>query len=560
MITHDIVIVGAGMAGMRAALEVGPGLDVAVISKMHPLRSHTGAAQGGIAASLGNASEDSWESHMFDTVKGSDYLGDQDAIEILVKEAPSNIYRLEHMGVIFSRTEESKIAQRPFGGHSQPRACYAEDKTGHVLLHTLFEQLLKNKVKVYSEWYVISLAMKDNSCRGVVAYDIQSGELNIIRAKAVMFATGGYGRAFKITSNALANTGDGLGIAYRAGIPLEDMEFVQFHPTGLYQQGILITEGARGEGGYLINGKGERFMKNYASEKMELAPRDIIARAEQTEIDEGRGVEGKDYLHLDLRHLGAKKINEKLPQIHDLALSFSGVDCIKEPIPIQPAAHYSMGGIPIDINGRVIGTEGFFAAGECSCISIHGANRLGTNSLLDATVFGRRAGGAMAKYVKAAALEPFPEEVAKDTQERISRLLKNKGKESPAKIRTELQESMMLNCGIFRNEKKLKKELKIIKDLQKRYRAIHIDDKSKTFNTALREALELGFLLEFTEVIVVSALARKESRGAHFRLDYPERNDEQWLKHTLAYATDDGPRLEYKSVKITKFPPQKRKY
>jgi succinate dehydrogenase / fumarate reductase flavoprotein subunit len=403
MITHDLLVIGGGLAGMRAALESSKEVDVAVISKVHPLRSHSGAAQGGIAAVLANKVGDSLETHIRDTVKGSDYLGDQDAIEILCNEAPDDIRTLDAMGAIFSRTAEGWIAQRDFGGHTYPRTCYASDKTGHILLQTMYEQLMKHRVRVYSEWHVLSLIIEDNICRGVVAYDMARGKIELIRAKAVLLATGGYGRAFRITSNAHANTGDGLALAYRAGVPLQDMEFVQFHPTGLYKHGILITEGARGEGGYLINSLGERFMERYAPKKLELASRDVIARAIQTEINEGRGMDG--CVHLDLRHLGKDLILERLAQIHDIALSFAGVDCVEEPIPIQPTAHYSMGGIPTDVNSQVPGTSGLFAAGECACVSVHGANRLGGNSLLETIVFGRRAGISATRFVKKTGLE-----------------------------------------------------------------------------------------------------------------------------------------------------------
>ncbi len=564
---HDIVIIGAGLAGLRAALETSQVADTAVLSKVFPTRSHSGAAQGGIAASLANASDDSWEVHMFDTVKGSDYLGDQDAIEILVKEAPATVIEFEHMGVPFSRNPDGTIAQRRFGGHSRPRACYAADYTGHVLLHTLYEQCIKHGVNFYSEFYVVSLIMNKGNCCGVVALDIIGGELHIFHSKAVMFATGGYGRAYKITSNAHANTGDGLSIVYRIGIPIEDMEFVQFHPTGLYQHGILVTEGARGEGGYLLNRDGERFMKRYAPEKMELAPRDLTARAEQTEINEGRGIDGKDYILIDLRHLGAEKIMERLPQIHDLALSFVGVDCIKEPVPIQPTAHYSMGGIPTNKHGQVVidkdntPVKGLYAAGECACVSVHGANRLGTNSQLEASLFGRRTGKTMAEFLqREEGFTPLPEDAAKPAEEEIAAILGNEGKESVAQIREELQVSMMDNCGIFRDEKKLQKELEIIKGLQERYKHIHIDDKGKRCNTDLIDALELGHLLDFVEVIVAGALNRTESRGSHYRTDYPKRDDENWLKHTLAYRTDKGPRFDYKKVVITRYQPTERKY
>jgi len=564
---HDIVIIGAGLAGLRAALETSQVADTAVLTKVFPTRSHSGGAQGGIAASLGNESDDNWELHMFDTVKGSDYLGDQDAIEILVKEAPATIIELEHMGVPFSRSPDGTIAQRRFGGHSRPRACYASDYTGHVILHTLYEQCIKHEVNFYSEFYVVSLIMNQGNCCGVVALDIISGELHLFHSKAVMFATGGYGRAYKITSNAHANTGDGLSILYRLGIPLEDMEFVQFHPTGLYKHGILVTEGARGEGGYLLNKDGERYMKKYAPEKMELGPRDLASRAEQTEINEGRGIEGKDYVHIDLRHLGAAKILERLPQVHQLALNFVGVDCTKEPIPIQPTAHYSMGGIPTDIHGQVVidkentPVKGLYAAGECACVSVHGGNRLGTNSLLEAALFGRRGGEVMAEFVqREKEFTSLPEDPAKPAEEEIATILENEGKESVAKIREELQASMTDNCGIFRDEKKLQKELEIVKSLQERYKHIHIDDKGKRCNTDLMEALELGRILDFVEVIVAGALNRTESRGSHYRTDYPKRDDENWLKHTLAYRTDKGPRFDYKKVVITRYQPTERKY
>ncbi|NOX62267.1 MAG: FAD-binding protein [Chloroflexi bacterium] len=592
-ITHDVIIVGAGLAGSWAAMiaaEQGV-RDVAVLSKLHPLRSHSGAAQGGIAAALNNVRPvagtgprgpleqipegeepvDSPELHMFDTIKGSDWLGDQDAIEILVNDAIDVIYQYEHMGCVFSRTPDGRIAQRRFGGHSAPRANFAADWTGHVLLHTIHEQALKHGVKFYSEWYVMDVIIEDNIVRGVVAINILTGEVHLLRAKAVMFATGGYGRAFKITSNAFANTGDGVAIAYDAGAPLMDMEFVQFHPTGLYRHGILMSEACRGEGGYLLNKDGERFMEKYAPDKMELAPRDLVSRSEQREIDEGRGVmEDGQAIWLDLRHLGREKIMERLPQVRELAIDFAGVDPIEEPVPIQPTAHYSMGGIPTDNNGQVIadaqGTPivGFYAAGEVACVSVHGANRLGTNSLLEASVFGRRAGYAIAEFIKnGAKLHPVTGDPAERNRRMIQEMLDNPGKELVEDIAQELKATMTANCGIFRDDEKLKRALKDVRELQERFKHARVMDKSRRFNTDLLAALETKHLLTFSEVIVTGALNRTESRGAHARTDYPKRDDENWLKHTLARKGEDGrPELSYKDVTIfwDRFPPQERKY
>lgn len=546
---------------MRAALEAGKNVDVAVISKLHPLRSHSGAAQGGIAAVLDGWAQnigDSLESHIQDTVKGSDYLGDQDAIEILCNEAPGDIRVLDRMGALFSRTDEGRIAQRDFGGHSYARTCYASDKTGHILLQTLYEQMMKQRVRVYPEWHVVSLIIHKNICRGLVAYDMVRGELQVIRAKAILFATGGYGRAYGITSNAHANTGDGLALAYRAGVPLQDMEFVQFHPTGLYRHGILITEGARGEGGYLINKDGERFMERYAPNKMELASRDVVSRAVQTEIDEGRGIDG--YVHLDLRHLGKELIMSRLSQIHDIALSFSGIDCTKDPIPIQPTAHYSMGGIPTDVDGRVSGISGLFAAGECACVSVHGANRLGGNSMLETIVFGRRAGIKAAEYVKKTALQPMPAEALPLIEQEIKLMINNKGEENAADISVELQSNMTLKCGIFRDIDGLTQMQQLIIALKERFKNIGLRDRGMTFNTELIEALELKNILDFSEIIVAGALAREESRGAHSRTDFPNRDDEHWMKHTLAYKGGQGPVLDYKPVTIIRYNPQRRVY
>lgn len=594
-ITHDIIIVGAGLAGTWAAITAGEEkLDIVVLSKVHPLRSHSGAAQGGIAAVLNNvrpvegtgprgplepipsggAAADSFNLHMFDTIKGSDWLGDQDAIEIMIREAPEIIYTYEHMGAVFSRLPDGRIAQRRFGGHSAPRANYSADYTGHVLLNTIHEQALRRGVKFYSEWYCMDLIVEENVCRGIVALDILTGKLYTMRAKAVMFGTGGYGRAWKITSNATANTGDGVAISYNAGVPLMDMEFVQFHPTGLYQKGILMTEACRGEGGYLVNGSNERFMERYAPNKMELAPRDLVSRAEQTEIEEGRGI-GPDAqgLYLDMRHLGEQKIRERLPQVRDLAMKFAGVDMIDAPVPIQPTAHYSMGGIPADSDGQVIadadGTPvlGFYATGECACISVHGANRLGTNSLLGASVFGRRAGRAMAKFVKGGAdLLPINGDPAQRNQERIKHLMdgdpSSKDHESVNLIAEELKLTMTQDCGIFRDEARLTSALRKVKELQERYKSARIMDKSRRFNTELLEAIETDHLLTFSEVVVASGMARTESRGAHYRTDYPGRDDENWLKHTMARKEEDEPKLSYKSVNIDweRFPPQERKY
>ncbi len=595
-ITHDVIIVGAGLAGSWAAMTASrEGVkNIGVISKIHPLRSHSGAAQGGIAAAInnirpvagtgprgpleqipaGDPNIDSFDLHEFDTIKGSDWLGDQDAIEILVSDAINIVYEYEHMGCVFSRTPDGRIAQRRFGGHSVPRACYAADWTGHMLLQTIHEQALRHGVHFYSEWYVLDLIIEDNICRGVVAMDVLTGEIHTLHAKAVMFGTGGYGRAFKISTNAHANTGDGVAMAYNAGVPLMDMEFVQFHPTGLYRLGILMTEACRGEGGYLTNNKGERFMERYAPDKMELAPRDLVSRSEQIEINEGRGI-GPDGqgIYLDMTHLGREKIEERLPQVQEIAHNFMGVDIIKAPVPIQPTAHYSMGGIPTDAHGQVIADAegnpvvGFYAAGECACVSVHGANRLGTNSLLEASVFGRRAGYSIAEFIKGGAeLHPLPSDPGKQSSERIKHLMDDSvgdNRESVAEISKAMKAMMTNNCGIFRDADGLQSALSNVKQLQNRFQNARVMDKSKRFNTDIQGALETENLLAFSEVIIASALARTESRGAHSRIDYPERDDENWLKHTIAHKNGgELPVLSYKDVNINweKCPPQERKY
>jgi len=554
---------------MRAALEVCKDLDVAVLSKVYPTRSHSGAAQGGIAASLGNSEPDSWEEHFYDTVKGGDFLNDQDAVEEFVKAAPSVIYELEHLGCVFSRTPNGKIAQRSFGGHSKPRACFSADRTGHAILHALHEQLLKSakSVKIYSEWYMHSLILDGDRCSGIVVSDIRTGEVEVMQARAVIFATGGYGRVFNITSNAFAGTADGVMSAYRAGIPIEDAEFVQYHPSGLYRQGILFSEAARGEGGYLLNGKGERFMEKYAPSRMELAPRDIVARAEQSEMDAGRGVDGKDIIHLDLRHLGKARIMERLPQIRQLGIDFIGVDCITDPLPIQPTAHYSMGGIPVDKFGQVIsdaeGTpvKGFFAAGECACVSVHGANRLGTNSLLDAVVFGERAGKVALEYAKTVSHAPVNESHEKTkVLELFEDIFQQDGGECYNDIRNEMKAIMTENCGVFRDADRLKVCIETIQNLRQRYKKGKVTDKGKVFNTEIYEIIELGNMLGMAEVIATAALARNESRGGHHRTDFPKRDDQNFLKHSLVYPTDDGVEIKYKPVVITKHQPAERTY
>ncbi len=563
------VVVGAGLAGLRAALEISRrGFQVAVLTKVYPTRSHSGAAQGGIAAALANVSEDNVEKHIFDTVKGSDYLGDQDIIEFFCQEAIKTIYELEHMGVPFSRTADGRINQRPFGGHSEPRACFAADITGHVILHTLYEQCIKEQVLFFPEFQVLSLLIKDKVCNGLVAWDIRQGGLHIFYSNAVLLATGGYGRAWKITSNAHANTGDGVGLVLEVGLPLEDMEFVQFHPTGLYKHGILLSEAARGEGAYILNNNGERFMQQYAPEKMELAPRDVVSRAEQTEINEGRGIDGKDYIYLDLRHLGREKILNRLPQIYELALNFLKVDATKDPVPIQPTAHYSMGGVPANINTEVIadagGTvvKGLYAAGEVSCLSLHGANRLGTNSLQDAATFGRIAGIKMSEYIAAQIGFNFNREGLERAVKKIELLTIQEKGENHSALREELQETMSKYLGVFRNEADMNKALEIIKNLQQRYRMCRIADTSALFNLDLIEALELSNLLTFSEAVVKSAIERRESRGAHYRTDYPQRDDQKFLKHSLSYLDEQGNIcVEFsKDVVITKYQPQARKY
>ena len=569
MIKHDVVIVGSGLAGMRAALEVCQDMDVAILSKVYPSRSHSGAAQGGIAAALGNSEPDSWEEHFYDTIKGGDFLGDQDATEEYVKAAPGVIYELEHFGCVFSRTPDGKIAQRSFGGHSKPRACFSADRTGHAILHALHEQLLKRSksIKIYSEWYMHSLIFDGDRCNGVVVSDIRTGAVEVMQAQAVIFATGGYGRVYNITSNAFASTADGVMAAFHAGVPLEDAEFVQFHPSGLYRQGILFSEAARGEGGYLLNGKGERFMERYAPSRMELAPRDIVARAEQSEMDAGRGVDGKDIIHLDLRHLGKARIMERLPQIRQLGIDFIGVDCVTDPLPIQPTAHYSMGGIPTDKVGQVVvddkGTRinGFFAAGECACVSVHGAKRLGTNSLLEAVVFGERAGRSALEYAKTVGHANVNESHEKTrVLEQFENIFQQDGEESYNDIRNEMKVAMTENCGVFRDKELLNTCIDTIKSLQQRYKKGKVTDKGKLFNTEIYEIIELGNMLDMAEIIATAALARQESRGGHARTDFPKRDDEKFLKHSLTYSKDGELEIKYKPVVITKHQPAERTY
>ncbi|MBC1194171.1 succinate dehydrogenase/fumarate reductase flavoprotein subunit [Microcystis aeruginosa BLCCF158] len=572
---HDVVIVGGGLAGCRAALEIkrlNPTIDVAVVAKTHPIRSHSVAAQGGIAAALQNVDpKDNPKAHAYDTVKGSDFLADQDAVDILTQEAPEVIIELEHLGVLFSRLEDGRIAQRAFGGHSHNRACYAADKTGHAMLHELVSNLRRNQVKIYDEWYVLRLILEEGTAKGVVMYQIATGQLEILRAKAIMFGTGGYGRVYNTTSNDFACTGDGLALSAKAGIPLEDMEFVQFHPTGLYPVGVLISEAVRGEGAYLINSEGRRFMEDYAPSRMELAPRDITSRAITLEIRAGRGVNldgsaGGPFVYLDLRHLGREKIMSRIPFCWEEAHRLVGVDAVEEPMPVRPTVHYCMGGIPVNTDGRVrlsadTLSEGFFSAGECSCVSVHGANRLGSNSLLECVVYGRRTGKSIAKYVEKRAFPVFnPDIYLQDAKEEITALLTKKGTIRIGQLRQQFQDCMTQHCGVFRTEATMREGIKQIGELKRQYEQIYLDDRGDCWNTELIEAWELQSLMVVGEIILTSALNRQESRGAHSREDFPQRDDQNFLQHTLAYYSPSGIDIDYMRVVIQDFTPVERKY
>ncbi|NII50133.1 succinate dehydrogenase flavoprotein subunit [Frigoribacterium endophyticum] len=582
---HDIVIVGAGGAGMRAAIEAGPNASTAVISKLYPTRSHTGAAQGGMAAALANVEDDNWEWHTFDTVKGGDYLVDQDAAEILAKEAIDAVLDLENMGLPFNRTPEGKIDQRRFGGHTAEhgkspvrRACYAADRTGHMILQTLYQNCVKHGIEFFNEFYVLDLIMGEvdgvERPAGVVAYELSTGELHVFQGKAVIFATGGFGKIYKTTSNAHTLTGDGVGIIWRKGLPLEDMEFFQFHPTGLAGLGILLSEAARGEGAILRNSEGERFMERYAPTIKDLAPRDIVARCMATEIREGRGGgPHKDYVYLDITHLDPAVIDAKLPDITEFARTYLGVEPYTEPVPVLPTAHYAMGGIPTNVHAEVLRDNttvvpGLYAAGECACVSVHGSNRLGTNSLLDINVFGKRAGNNAVEFVKTAEFVPLPDDPAGFVRGLVDDVRAATGTERIATLRKELQDSMDRNAQVFRTEETLDEVTHVIADLRDRFKNISVQDKGKRFNTDLLEAIELGFLLDLAEVVVYSARSRQESRGGHFREDYPTRDDENWLVHTMAYLTGDAHsslagdhiRLDTKPVVITNYQPMERKY
>ncbi len=590
----DAVIIGAGGAGLMAALYASKSANVAVVSKLYPTRSHTGAAQGGIGAALGNLEEDHWEWHAFDTVKGGDYLVDQDAADIMCKDAVDIVLELEHMGLPFDRTADGKISQRPFGGHTnnvtkQPvrRAAHAADRTGHMILQTLYQQCIKQDVQFFDEYQFMDLLISEGRVAGIVAYHIDSGELHVFHAKAVFFATGGWGRLWNITSNAHSLTGDAPAVLLRKGYPLEDMEFFQFHPTGIYKMGILITEGVRGEGGVLINGKGERFMLKYAPTIKDLASRDVISRAIYLEIAEGRGVNGQDYVYLDVRpevvnkylaedgktnpdgsprRITAADIEKKLPDIADFCRTYLDVDPIKQPMPIQPTAHYAMGGIPTDVDGRILvdasntPLPGGFAAGEVACVSVHGANRLGTNSLVDLVVFGKRGGIAMAEYCNQVELPPLPENPTAGVQAELAQLMANTQGVPAAKLRKAMQEVMMMNVGVFRTDQLLSEALEKVRELRKQFAHVYVSDRGKRFNTDLLETWELHNMLDLAEVTVLAALNRTESRGGHARDDYPQRDDVNWLKHSFIWQDGDNYRFGYKPVTIGRYQPQARVY
>ncbi|HEY3364247.1 MAG TPA: FAD-dependent oxidoreductase [Symbiobacteriaceae bacterium] len=571
-LSHRVVIVGGGLAGLRAAIAAHDSgvKDVVIVSQLPPVRSHSVAAAGGINGSLANhpqGKDDNWEKHMYDTCKGSDFLADQDAAEIMAKEAILRIYEMEHWGCPFSRFEDGTIAQRPFGGAGYPRTAFASDKTGHALLHTMYQQALKRGIKVYQEFLVLKLVVKDGRAQGMVTMNILTGELGTVKADAVLLATGGAGRIYAHSTNNLLNVGAGMALAYHAGVPLKDMEFIQFHPTGLWGTNILMTEGCRGEGGYLVNNLGERFMVKYAPKAMELGPRDIVARSIQTEVNEGRGFNlggpGGGYVHLDLRHLGEAKINERLPEVREICKNFAGIDPVYQPIPVQPSQHYTMGGIDTNIDGATRVT-GLYAAGECACVSVHGANRLGGNSLLDTIVFGKLSGDALGKWVVGntapAGAEAALAEAQKEVEARFAELFSGEGTEDGPTIRRELQETMFVHVGIFREESLMAEGVAKVKALKARYAKVKVRHTGKFFNMDLMQQNELRGMLDVALVIAEGALARKESRGSHARRDYQNRDDENFLRHTLAYATSEGPRLEYSPVRITKFQPVARQY
>ncbi|MDP9344136.1 MAG: succinate dehydrogenase flavoprotein subunit [Actinomycetota bacterium] len=574
--TYDAVIVGAGGAGLRAAIEASDRVKTAVISKLYPTRSHTGAAQGGVCAALGNVEEDYPEWHAFDTVKGGDYLVDQPAAQLMTEEAVHAVYELEHWGLPFNRTPDGKIDQRRFGGHTRnhgeaavKRACFAADRTGHMILQTLYQQCVKRDVRFFNEFYVLDLLLTEGATAGVVAYELATGELHVFRAKSVLFATGGYGRMFKVSSNAHTLTGDGPAVVYRRGIPLEDMEFFQIHPTGVYKMGILLSEAVRGEGGILLNADGERFMERYAPTVMDLAPRDLVSRAIYQEIKEGRGVgPDKDAVYLDVRHLPREVIEEKLPDVTEFARVYLNVEPTTEPVPIQPTAHYAMGGIPTNVDARVVTGEaetpvpGLYAAGECACVSVHGANRLGTNSLLDIVVFGKRGGIHMAEFAKGVEQPELPEPKPEAAIRAQLEGLKGRAEgANAADIRRDLQDHMFDLAFVVRTEEGLRKMQEILGELRDRFDHVFVQDTGSMFNTELMEAMELEFLLDCADTLVAAALARDESRGGHFREDYPLRDDAHWLKHSLAYRQEDGSvRLEYKPVKLGPYIPMERKY
>ncbi|GBD97274.1 MAG TPA: succinate dehydrogenase flavoprotein subunit [Nitrospirae bacterium] len=570
---YDTVIIGSGLAGLRAAAEASEHGSVAVLTKLYPTRSHSTAAQGGIGAALGNEEPDSPEWHFYDTAKGSDFLGDQDAIEVMCEDAIRTIVELEHLGVPFSRTSEGKIAQRRFGGHTRDfgkaavrRACYSADRTGHAILFALFEQSELQGVNFFPEFHVLDIVIENERCLGVIALEISSGEIHTFSAKATLIASGGYGKVFRTTSNAYASTGDCLSILFNAGIPLEDMEFFQFHPTGLYGPGILITEGARGEGGILINAKGERFMERYAPAIKDLAPRDMVSRAVMTEVREGRGINGRDYVYLDLRQVPEEVIKERLPEISTFCKIYLGIDPSGKPIPVLPTAHYAMGGIPTDVDGRVLKDErgsvihGLYAAGEAACVSVHGANRLGCNSLLDTVVFGRRAGMAINSDLRNTEKGSIPQSMIDKAGDEIDSLKNRTGDEQAGTVRNELQSAMTDKCSVFRTEQDLSDLAGKINELKEKSKKIELKDKGKIFNTELLEAIELDHLINLAGAITHSALQRRESRGAHFREDFSERDDRKWLKHTFVFKTDDRLEFKYKPVTITQFQPEERKY